>query len=406
MQHRNPVHGLAGSIEPRSPASSRPSLEGSRPTALDLDSSLTRSKSVNAKPRPVSAYLGSRVDSLRDRDSPRASFDSLAPRPHYNTSQLGSAIVNDSETNISSDVDFLRAKEEEESGKKHHKRLSSGSKHGKRSSLPSLSLSGTKNLLAGRFGEAFRKFESNTSNSEARSRSPSPERGILNLTPIAGSEATERSDDGHVFDETEDVSPENRRELERRRLSQEEKRVANAAAEYRKRLAEKGDGGRDVTRAQSIQNKVQSLLNEDAKPATKTATGYGRFTKPDITPQAKKLETPLPDRFSSDTGLRKVVSEGRGVPKGAMNTSATGPHRFPPRERPTAPPKPKTLRTGQAEVTHISASEPSTSGMFGGGANEDWETNFSKRYPSLSGLELVEREIDKPRATSLRTKEV
>ena len=310
----------------------------------------------------------------------------------------------------------MRAKEEEDSAKKLHKRLSSSSKHGKRSSLPSLSLSGTKNLLAGRFGDAFRKFESNANGPEARSRSPSPERAILNLTPIAGSEATERSDDGHVFDETEDVSPEVRRELERRRLSHEERRVANAAAEYRKRMAEKGDGGRDVTRAQTIQNKVQSLLNENEKPATKTATGYGRFTNSQIAPQAKLSDVSLPDRFSSDVGLRKVVSEGRGVSKGPVHVTATGPRQPPTgsgtlpsqrlNQRPIAPPKPKTLRTGQAEVTHIMASDAPSSVGLGQGANEDWEANFSKRYPSLSGLEMVETEIDNPRTTAVRTKEV
>jgi AP2-associated kinase len=63
----------------------------------------------------------------------------------------------------------------------------------------------------------------------------------------------------------DDISPEMRRELERRRLSQEEKRVASAAAEYRRRVAEKGDGGRsasDGPRSRTIQNKVQSLLGE------------------------------------------------------------------------------------------------------------------------------------------------
>lgn len=323
-------------------------------------------------------------------------------------------MANDSDTNISSDIDFLRAKEEEESGKKIHKRLSSGSKHAKRSSLPSLSLSGTKNLLAGRFGDAFRKFESNANGGETRSRSPSPERPILNLTPIAGSEATERSDDGHVFEETEDVSPEMRRELERRRLSQEEKRVADAAAEYRKRLAEKGEGGREVTRAQTIQNKVQSLLKENDKPALKTATGYGRFTNADTAPQVKHFEAPLPDRSAHDVSLRKVVSEGRPVPRASTDLAMSSSRPPPPAstaqpfqrgsQRPAAPPKPKTLRTGQADITHVSASEPPSSGGYD--ANEDWEANFSKKYPRLSGLEMVETEIDQPPRAPVRTKEV
>jgi hypothetical protein len=39
---------------------------------------------------------------------------------------------------------------------------------------------------------------------------------------------------GGMHADRDDISPEMRRELERRRLSQEEKRVANAAAEYRR----------------------------------------------------------------------------------------------------------------------------------------------------------------------------
>jgi AP2-associated kinase len=95
------------------------------------------------------------------------------------------------------------------------------------------------------------------------------------LTPIAGSVATDLSDDRHEFDEIEDVSPEMRRELEKRKLEAEERRVATAAAEYRKRVAERGgEGGRESARASSIQNKVQSLLKENEKPPTKTAAGY------------------------------------------------------------------------------------------------------------------------------------
>ncbi|RAL64987.1 hypothetical protein DID88_001577 [Monilinia fructigena] len=88
------------------------------------------------------------------------------------------------------------------------------------------------------------------------------------LTPIAGSEATDgRSDDGKMDD---NMTPEQRREVERRKLSIEEKRVADAAAEYRKRLADrdgapapKSIGG--VTRAASIQHKVKSLLDENSQ---------------------------------------------------------------------------------------------------------------------------------------------
>ena len=91
----------------------------------------------------------------------------------------------------------LKAMEEDDASKKKEKRLSSGSRHGKRSSLPSVSLTGTKNLLAGRFGEAFRRFESGNEESEQTEPIHSPVPGAdSGLTPIAGSEATDgRSDE-------------------------------------------------------------------------------------------------------------------------------------------------------------------------------------------------------------------
>lgn len=407
-------------VGPRSPASSRPSLEGPRPSSLDLDiagdSSLIRSRSANIRQRPLSVNLGPKKDLIRPQ------LDEVARRPSYTSGDdSSSALIGDTETNIPSDMDFLRAKEEEENERKRDKRLSGGSINLKRSSLPSISLSGTKNLLAGRFGEAFRKFESNSNEKGQRSRSPSPMRHPLTLAPIAGSEATETSNEDNAIDETEEVSPEVRRELERRRLSQEEKRVANAAAEYRQRLAQKGAGGvggGQANRAVTIQNKVHSLLKENDRPATKTATGYGRFTDTGDAPQVRHFEAmksppaPVPapsqERFIPPTvdsnGLRKVASDSQGPPSRTQpHLSSTGvskiqsqtpmqpigiPQNVPPKAsgqpRPTAPPKPKTLRTGQQET----APKGNESAV-----GDEWEAQFTKRYPSLNKLEMVETEI-------------
>ncbi|KAL9616814.1 MAG: hypothetical protein Q9160_008337 [Pyrenula sp. 1 TL-2023] len=408
----------------KSPASSRPSLEGPRPSTLDIDvagdSFLTRSRSANNRQRPLS------VNSGQKKDLARPSFgDSVRQHSFTRGDDSSPPLLGDTETNISSDMDFLRAKEEEESERKRDKRLSGGSINLKRSSLPSISLSGTKNLLAGRFGDAFRKFESNTNEKGQRSRSPSPMRHPLTLAPIAGSEATETSNEDYAIDETEDVSPEMRRELERRRLSQEEKRVADAAAEYKQRLAQKGAGGMgggQVNRAVTIQNKVHSLLKENDKPATKTATGYGRFTNTENSPQIRPFDAttnkPLPgppapsappqsERFPANTigsGLRKVASDGQGLPNNVQTTSQSSglskpqpqvstqnagvPSSIPARNtgqaRPTAPPKPKTLRTGQQE---------SPTKRNDAVVNDDWEAQFTKKYPSLNKLEMVETEI-------------
>ncbi|WEW55275.1 Ark- serine/threonine protein kinase [Emydomyces testavorans] len=413
---------------PKSPASSRPSLEGSRPSVVDMNESLiTRSKSANARSRPSSAYVGSRVDYLRDRDG-LSSYDSGPPREADNAAErLRPAVRSETDRNISSDVDYLRAKEEEEQSRKQEKRSSTGSKHTKRSSLSSLSLSGTKTLFAGRFGDAFRRFENNGSQELKKS---SPEERNAILSPITGSEVADMSDDGHGFNE-DDLSPETRRELERRRLSQEEKRIANAAAEYRQRVAEKGGlgGMADGTKSLMIQNKVQSLLKDNVKPSTRTASGYGRYTDTETALQAKQFERPLPERPTPTISRKpnpsphqefgpRPTSKDTNRPGGFKHQSdqAQSPQpSFPVRsaQRPAAPPKPKNLR-GQVE-TSIDTHPERRLGIDRKPSNtkEDWEISFSRRYPSLSGLELVETEIDLPATTTatnkvplVRTKEV
>ncbi|GAD95001.1 serine/threonine protein kinase [Paecilomyces variotii No. 5] len=416
------------------PVSSRPSLETSRPSHLDIDDPVSRSKSANSKARPQSVLVPSRHENLVDlgsgrasMDSPRTPYDDGAPLQHAYTSVEHRDY---DRSNISSDVDYLRAREEEENSRKRDKRMSSGSKHTKRSSLTSLSLAGTKSLLAGRFGEAFRRFEQNApEQGQAQgSRTPSPDEPSTRLAPVAAPEAADLNDEA-VADNEDDISPEMRRELERRRLSQEEKRVANAAAEYRRRLAEKGDGGRRPEgAAPSIQDKVQSLLQENNKPTPpKTASGYGRYTDADDALQAKQFEsrsepqsTPRPlsrnpgpvynefDKPKLPTRPKDVSGAPGGLPKQQTASGAfasvqrTGP-------RPAAPPKPKNLQiTGKSESSAASGNDrgPSTQDTPVSAVTDDWEESFSRRYPSLSGLEMVETEIDIPRLPSIRTREV
>lgn len=408
--------------EPKSPSSSRPSLEGARPPVMDLYNGISRSKSTNSKMRPASMAIVSKMDFYLGRKSSKSSIEAT----EFKSSEEGPAPLSavESDANITSDVEFLRAKEEEEKARKVHKRHSSGSSHKKRSSLPSISLSGTtKNLLSGRFGDAFRKFEGNNNGSTRRSRSPSPSQEPINvLTPIAGSVATDLSDERHGLDETEDLSPEMRREMERRRLSAEEKRVANAAAEYRRRLAEKGgEGGRDSTKAVSIQNKVQSLLKENEKPAIKTAAGYGRYTNSDASPQMKQFEAPSNISSIPHPGV-PALQKATTLPPGAGAKSFSEPHSMVnsppnvpsnapiqrPTTRPTAPPKPKNMRTvtGEVATSTVGADLVNTTGNMGTSPTDDWQANFSKRYPSLAGLEMVETEIDRPKVATIRKKEV
>jgi AP2-associated kinase len=396
-------------------ASPRLSAEIERPVAVDYEESLSRSRSVNIRNRPVSAHVDPSHQLVfpesrsRSRGSPRLDAQRIGTRDIDGPApQLSDSSSDDGRepAKIESNVDFLKAMEEEDPNKRKEKRNSTGLKHSKRSSLSSISLSGTKSLLAGRFGEAFRRFETNTSG--PRDSSPPPDHRNSELTPIAGSEATDgRSDDGHVLEET-DATPEVRRELERRRLSQEERRVAEAAAAYKARVAENGPdagkGRRDGNRATLIQNKVQALLDENGKsPTTKTAEGYGKYT--DSVPRTSHPATmsgALPST-SADLPINRQ-------PDITMGTSSAPPV-LRPYNRPSAPPKPPNLRTGsRGEPSPALSTQPNSGSRLsqqldGKADSGDWEANFSKRYPNLSGIEMVETMIDKD-GSVITTKDV
>ena len=175
----------------RHASSSRPSLESSRPSN-DLLEPIVRTKSSSSRPRPTSTYLESNMDYLREKESSGRTSLSLERAPSYSKETAVVDLGSDDETNIESNVDFLRTMEDQDSGKKDRRRSSGTDKKGKRSSLPSMSLSGTKNLLAGKFGDAFKRFEHSAS-SPPGPRTPSPLHDLerRDLTPIAGSEATD-----------------------------------------------------------------------------------------------------------------------------------------------------------------------------------------------------------------------
>jgi AP2-associated kinase len=426
LDARTKSHGSKLSI-PKSPASSRPSLEGSRPSAMDMGLALDRSRSANSNARPASMYVESNIDYLRDREmAPGRSFD--APSLQRRTTNPA---IDDSEPepNVRSSIDFLRAIEQEEHpGHKHkHRRSSSQSKHVKRGSLSSLT-SNTKNIVKGRFGDAFRLFEHNKTLEHERDQPPlTPTDHLIDktganvtLTPIAGSEATGglSDDDRSVIDETQDLSPEMRRELERRRLSQEEHRVEAAAAEYRQRIAQQGDGKPRVpSKASTIQNRVKNLLDESSKPVavSRTAEGYGKYTdtgKPlPVRPQDQsgvrqpptiaRKPVNIPSTTQQDIAYAKPSSIRPNVPPPIPSSSAPPAIniRTPSGPAPRLPPKPQALRTGG------SGHSPTKAGVVvgervlqNGEKDEEWDVDaFSKRYPSLSGLEMVEAEIPKGR---------
>ena len=277
-------------------------------------------------------------------------------------------------------------------------------------------MSGTK-LIAGRFGDAFKMFEGSHEHGRRRSheletepeRNGSPSRDRLNaLTPIAGSEATDLSDDRLEILETEDLSPEMRRELEKRQLEAEEKRVANAAVAYRQRLAARGGasaGGGGVQRAATIQDKVQSLMSENSRPAQKTAAGYGRYTT------AQQPPSPLQQQHvERHQQLTKSISNPTPVPpKPAAATAAAANYQAQAAasQRPSAPPKPQVLRTGPgtkpAAAPSLAPRPPQATESM---SPDDWEAKFNQRYPSLSGIEMVETDIDTDKRPQTKVREV
>jgi AP2-associated kinase len=442
---------LSQSGHARHPSSSRPSLEGGRPN-LDLLEPSNQSKSATAiRPRPASTHLEANVDYLRERDwSSKPSASAGQPSPKLPPARSSPKVEPEDETSIESNVEFLRSMEDSDPKKKDKRH----SHHAKRSSLNALS--GTKNILAGKFGDAFKKFEGGNPPPHSQPpgpRTPSPLRDLerRDLTPITGSEATDgRSDDGQVLEETDDMPPEMRREIERRRLSMEEKRVAAAQAEYKQRLADRSVGATGgsgpmplpksiggVSCAVSIQNRVQSLLGEDSRSqqgVKRTAQGYGTYSDqafvssrvdkqlPDIprkpvgsSGKKPSLPTPGPNSSSSDIPSRQgsVASAPAMAPPTSL-PSSTAPRPIPV-ARPVAPRKPQhlnTLPTGGRSGSPPKAIQPSSASAstsdrilvaadlpgrpvleMSDRDRDDYVRDFAKRFPSLSSIEMVERDL-------------
>lgn len=429
-----PSSSFLGHIRKAS-SSSRPSLEGGRPSAENLNEALSKSNSISGRPRPVSTHLESNLDFLREREnsskphgSPGLSAQNIVPTEAAPSPDL---LLDTDDTNIESNVDFLRSMEEPKPRRSEEtKRTSLSSSLGKKSSV-----------FAGKFGDAFKRFETNQP-PQLETRTASPFKAERrDLTPIAGSEATDgRSDDGQGFEESEDMTPAMRREVERRLLADEERRVAAAQAEYRARIAARGEGGKPTpppvsgsSRAAAIQNKVQSLLDENARSSAnikRTAEGYGQYSGAAVASSSQASKPGIPRKpVSVKTG--SVSSPRPMSSSSSLNRASTmtpkptdQPRPTPPPKdiKPMAPPKPthlnKNLTSSSSYQTLRSASPPksipSTTGMRPTGRLEalvaadlpgqpaldmtpqekdDYLQDFSKRFPSLTAIEMVERDL-------------
>lgn len=450
------------SASAKSPTSSRPSLEMHRPSQLEVDEpSFARAQSAQMRQRPSSVYVSSNLEFLRDQETARKSSVEIRrsmdkSRSRQSSPRLMAFDTNEQvpdDANIENDLDYLRSNEEAGDSKRRHSKQGAPG-HKKRSSIPSIA--NAKNIFAGRFGDAFKRFEQNPGEekvqADERPRTPeAPQQSdpYQSLSPIQGSEPTP----SRYLDEAEDVPPEVRREYERQQLVQEERRVAEAAAQYRANVTANGTGNSaNLSRASTIQKRVQSLLDEGRKSpvAPRTAEGYGKFTN-----QPESANQSLPPRPSS-VNKPTVLLPSRQIPVDLSVPGLVDPRVRPQSSghpltqtasappiaqqqrvvsRPSAPPKPKVLRTGQWQQTQEQQPEPArplqakptglaallakdlegvpdypgqeapparyndhvaprgSQGLDIGDATHDLEADFSARYPSLHGIEMVEREI-------------
>nr|POE56191.1 serine/threonine-protein kinase ppk30 [Quercus suber] len=285
--HRSKSQTSTSLLSIQQAPSSRPSLETRRPSSLEVDDArIDRARSVQNRSRPSSLYVSSNMEFLRDQENTRKRPSMEIRRASRQST--GDPEVAATETNIDRDLDFLRHNEESSLERRKSGRKSQGSDHHKRSSLGSLS--GAKQMFTGRLGDAFKRFDNSKDSKQVKDLAlVNPELPVDDseprmLSPIAGSVYSEaalsgHSDIDHAVDEAYDVPPDVKRELERERLSQEERRVAEAAAEYRARVSGHGTGSAAPNKAANIQRRVQSLLEEGQQsPVKRTAEGYGRHT--------------------------------------------------------------------------------------------------------------------------------
>jgi AP2-associated kinase len=480
---------------PQAPNSSRPSLEGGRPShdGKNDDPNVARTHSLGSRSRPASMYVNSDMDYLRNQEQSRSrpSLEIRRPSRQASHSRQPSQTrgTPPDESAITDDMDYLRNSEE------------SGAKPGHHKSRASLNAFGRN--IGGRLSGAFKRFEGGDNQRGPRTPEPrATEDEPQLLAPITGSEANKSRHSGSD-EETEPIPIEVKRELERQHAAAEERRVAEAAAEYRARVAAQGTSSAPISRASTIQKRVQTLLDEGRQSPVprKTAEGYGRYTdnpntsteslerppsRPKMAIQSSgpnntppMIISPKPVTMSSNNPYPKtrpqpqqqLVSPALPSPAAFQQQPLPASSSAPPEpaplqriiSRPSAPPKPKALRTGgpmtwpppQQQMDDASSppppqQPPRPTGSGGGLAallakdlegvpdypprtssaaragNTSSSSNmtriaqtksvptqaprpsqqmdddvagdelesFSKRYPTLSGIEMVETEID------------
>ncbi|KAM4055236.1 kinase [Hirsutella rhossiliensis] len=403
-----PGGGKHPSLQPRSgygrrpSLSSRPSLEDNR--AIASADAIERTGSLPSRPRPAStAFESSTLEFLREKESSTAHGRPARPLSRGSQPRSSSSLnatARDDSIQISNVVDRLIDMDDSDSDTSPRLNVA------KRSVVSQAS--GSRNKLAGKFGDAFKRFEGTAAPEiPATAATPPPLKGVAHheLTPIAGSEATDgRSDDGLTDLNSDNATPEMRREIERRQLQEEEERVAAAQAEYRKRLTSEGASQRPVPgpkkvgivpKSANIQSRVRSLLEEEQRPSQvqRTAEGYGKYS--DAATAASKPE--------NDKALPSIPRKPPAAPRSRAEPTAS-PAERPTGSRPAAPKKPvhlNSLPTGARPPSPAKRSQPTETERLiaaelpgqpllemSAQEKDDYIKDFTKRFPSLSSMEL------------------
>ncbi|KAK5988983.1 Serine/threonine-protein kinase ppk30 [Cladobotryum mycophilum] len=394
--------------------SSRASIDTTRSSATDLIDLSGPPDGSTTRQRPASTtFEPSTLEFLREREN--------ATRPPVRQSRPASRQssyhlpLSGAETPRNNDVG-LRDRDAPRSRGASGSREHSSANLNRRSDP--VSGPGSKNLLAGKFGDAFKRFENNVPSGE-NSRSSSPQRDLAHraLTPIAGSEMTgDRSDDSDDEDHNY-LTAEMRRDMERRKLEEEEARVEAAQAEYRRRIADAGSPTKSTagapkaggpSRASSIQERVQNLLNEDQRPtsAPRTAQGYGKYT--DTAPPSGEGQKPTLEIRRKPVIPSKPIVESPSASTstlgGRSSTSSLPPVITKSQVKPSAPKKPVHLNSIPTGGRQTSPTKVSPSAQFErliamdlpgqpmlditARERDDYIEDFAKRFPSLSTIEL------------------
>lgn len=416
-------------------SSPRLSIQGDRPNQVATDVP-GRFEIPQFRPRPVSTNLeNSSLDYLREKElsrpQSRASPNPIWSPPKQSPNITSSKNRPDGEPlTETSDIEYLRSLEEREARNEELEVTV------KRSSMEGHSH--IKPKLVGKLGEAFKRFEPDADQDvRTTARTPSPLKELSRGQLL--SDPQDPIYESRESAEADDLSPEKKRELERQQLLDEEARVAKAQAEYRSRFGANGgpragsgptpaSQGQPAPRALSIQNRVQSLLSEEARttPVQRSAEGYGKYS--DAATAASKVEKPAPSI------PRKPVMVSRhqvGLP---ANVSSTAPNiasrsnsgnntvpgnpSRPVAGRPTAPKKPihlNSIPTGGRPASPVKALRPvqpvppaneelliamdlpgNPTLDMSAAEKDNYLEDFSKRFPSLGSIEMVERDVGAP----------